>query len=937
MKQKLLITFIAIFFATKFSYGQISPSLSGTFVEGISPVNNSFSYTDGTSSLNQVHFYALNSANVAIDSFTDNSPSGNVFSWSSVDMGRLDAGSSIEVKDSSWATISNLPLTIIAKPSWLANGGKATNVTVSGNTIDFDAIVNVLALANNGMPNGVPGLTGRAYNLDSSNVSIHIQYDITQPPSNSTLSNSKCNLALNVFDQITIPYSYSLPTSTGLTLDAAFNLAFNLTGTYTTPAVNIKFPSFRFFAGPVPVKIDGGIGFSGTLKGQLVYGQDPTTSNWGFIGTGTDTSKITAKINCEGFLRVSADALVASASGSIIARGSIGGGFNYVSLPSPQTRNLFGLSLEIAGAIDYKLGIGWLSKEGRFEKTFYSNTWGDQLRLAHPATNIFDKVDALGDYTKTVKSSPSFEVQDYFAQPSFTADTNSLYVVWLDYDNNQKQKILFAQLDYATGSFSQPVEVISGKDVISNPKVAVMPSGSALITWTESRYNENNFNTATQDLSDVLNAEDIWATVYDKSTATFSTPFELSDNNTSSPSSGTADGQANIIMGKGNYGLITWVTADLAADTSDVYYCTVQENGSTWNFGTPDKLVNLSGTNKNVVVAYFDSTKAIASWINDPDGADSTLNNQVVYRLWDGTTWQATQTLIANDGMTSFDELSMDFNGNYGAVAYSSTHYTTDGDFEKRMTAYAWDTLNHDWSSIPYVDSDSVYYFSKPRVSVNKDGFTALTYQAIQLFNDTLNPDQGTLYMLLNDAATPNNWILNTDSNTIGDPNVYVADIQTSFDKGSNLFAITQESDKTTGQAPTNPPNGVRFGNNYLNLVLRAFTVNNTLAVSGTTETSTTNTITNVESYKNNFNFADAYPNPCKDYTTLKYSLGQNSKVKIELFDFTGRPVTTLFDGTLDAGFYTTSFEPKNLAAGIYFYKINVDNSTITKKLIIVK
>lgn len=200
--------------------------------------------------------------------------------------------------------------------------------------------------------------------------------------------------------------------------------------------------------------------------------------------------------------------------------------------------------------------------------------------------------------------------------------------------------------------------------MISNPKVSIMPSGAALITSTESRYNSSNFDSTTQDLSNILKAQDVWATIYDNTNSSFLTPFQLSDD-TSTLESGRADGNANVIMGKGNYGLITWVGADIDNNSSDIYYCTLEETGSTWNFGNAQLLVNLPGTNRNVNVAYFDSLTAIASWINDPDGTDSTLNSEVVFQIWDGTTWTATQTLIANDGMSNFDELSMDFNDIY--------------------------------------------------------------------------------------------------------------------------------------------------------------------------------------------------------------------------------------------------------------------------------
>jgi hypothetical protein len=306
-----------------------------------------------------------------------------------------------------------------------------------------------------------------------------------------------------------------------------------------------------------------------------------------------------------------------------------------------------------------------------------------------------------------------------------------------------------------------------------------------------------------------------------------------------------------------------------------------------------------------------------------------------MYQVWDGLSWSNPDILVGNDGATNVDELSMDFNDVYGALAFTSTHYFDNGEFEKQITAYAWDNAIENWGS-PYIDIDTNYYFTKPRVSVSSNGFTALTYQAIQLYSDTLDPDEGVLYMLLNDAQNASNWVDNSDSTTLGDPNVYVADLVTSFDNADNLFVITQEADETTGLAPNNPINGVRFGNDYLNLVLRAFSVNSDLSVDGTDEPNTQSTAT-VETFQKDFVLEEIYPNPFTNLTNIEFTLKSSSLVKIEITDINGHVISKLFDGRLNEGIYNTIFEPKNLDAGVYFCRISIGNSIVTKKLILMK
>ncbi len=945
---KKLLLFALAFLTVIFVNAQtLTSTLNGTFVEGITGVNNTISVDTEAPGTASVTFYSSDpSGNTVYDSFTDSDGSDG-YNWDT-DMGNLvpDAIIWAEFYDDTDNFLddsfnSELAFTILPTPNWLVNGS-SENVIENNGIIEFDAILPLLNSSPNSMPNDVPGLNSRPYDLMNSNVSIHIVYDINQNPSASQLGTPSMNFNLNVLNQITIPYTYNLDDAANLlSLDDNFNLSYQITGTYQTPEFKIKFPAFRFpvAAIPVTIKIDGGVTFSATLSGQVVFGYDTNTNSWGFIDINGEKTRVTAKINGEGTLRVSADMIgIANAGGSIIARGSIGGGFSYVTVPAQQIDPLFGIDLEIAGAIDWKLGrkvlgVNLVVAEGRVEKTFYEKTIGDQLKIPYGSNLIYDNVDAWGSYTATIEKDGAFEVQDYFAQPAFSANNNKLYTVWLDYED-VNQKILFAELDYDLGTFNEPQEVITDREIITNPKVAILPSGSALITWTESRYNSSNFDTTTQDLSDVLGAQDIWATIYDISTGTFLDPFRLSDD-TSSLESGRADGNANIIMGKGNYGIIVWTGADLENNSSDVYYSVIQETNDSWDFSNSELLTDLSGVNRNVNVAYIDSLTAIASWINDPDGTDSTYNSVVMYQVWDGLSWSNPDILVGNDGATNVDELSMDFNDVYGALAFTSTHYFDNGEFEKQITAYAWDNAIENWGS-PYIDIDTNYYFTKPRVSVSSNGFTALTYQAIQLYSDTLDPDEGVLYMLLNDAQNASNWVDNSDSTTLGDPNVYVADLVTSFDNADNLFVITQEADETTGLAPNNPINGVRFGNDYLNLVLRAFSVNSDLSVDGTDEPNTQSTAT-VKTLQKDFVLEEIYPNPFTNLTNIEFTLKSSSLVKLEVTDINGHVISKLFDGRLNEGIYNTIFEPKNLDAGVYFCRISIGNSIVTKKLILMK
>jgi photosystem II stability/assembly factor-like uncharacterized protein len=81
------------------------------------------------------------------------------------------------------------------------------------------------------------------------------------------------------------------------------------------------------------------------------------------------------------------------------------------------------------------------------------------------------------------------------------------------------------------------------------------------------------------------------------------------------------------------------------------------------------------------------------------------------------------------------------------------------------------------------------------------------------------------------------------------------------------------------------------------------------------------------------------YPNPFNPATTIKFGIPKAGHVTLKVYDITGRLVQTLFNNApLNAGTVTYKFNGSNLASGVYFYTLTVDNNRIdTKKMVLVK
>ncbi len=87
---------------------------------------------------------------------------------------------------------------------------------------------------------------------------------------------------------------------------------------------------------------------------------------------------------------------------------------------------------------------------------------------------------------------------------------------------------------------------------------------------------------------------------------------------------------------------------------------------------------------------------------------------------------------------------------------------------------------------------------------------------------------------------------------------------------------------------------------------------------------------------------SQASPNPCRNTTTLHYSVpwavgGQQTAVALSIYDVTGSLVATLVDGKVAAGSHQVIWETDNTPSGIYFYRLTAGESMATRKLVILK
>ena len=84
------------------------------------------------------------------------------------------------------------------------------------------------------------------------------------------------------------------------------------------------------------------------------------------------------------------------------------------------------------------------------------------------------------------------------------------------------------------------------------------------------------------------------------------------------------------------------------------------------------------------------------------------------------------------------------------------------------------------------------------------------------------------------------------------------------------------------------------------------------------------------------------YPNPFNPVTTIRYDIPEQSNVRVDIYNVLGQKVAELVNKNHQPGFYTVNWDGTNmvgnaLGSGMYFYRIDAENFTAVKKLLLVK
>ena len=80
------------------------------------------------------------------------------------------------------------------------------------------------------------------------------------------------------------------------------------------------------------------------------------------------------------------------------------------------------------------------------------------------------------------------------------------------------------------------------------------------------------------------------------------------------------------------------------------------------------------------------------------------------------------------------------------------------------------------------------------------------------------------------------------------------------------------------------------------------------------------------------------YPNPFNPRSIIRFSIPNQDRVTLSVYNILGQLVSTLIDDEVfDVGYYEISFDGGRLASGVYVYSITAGEFTSSRKMVLVK
>ncbi|MBD3232721.1 MAG: PQQ-binding-like beta-propeller repeat protein [candidate division Zixibacteria bacterium] len=87
----------------------------------------------------------------------------------------------------------------------------------------------------------------------------------------------------------------------------------------------------------------------------------------------------------------------------------------------------------------------------------------------------------------------------------------------------------------------------------------------------------------------------------------------------------------------------------------------------------------------------------------------------------------------------------------------------------------------------------------------------------------------------------------------------------------------------------------------------------------------------------NEFTAEQNYPNPFNAQTHISFGIPEEGDVNLSIYNVLGQRVKTLYDGEMQPGYHTLSWDASDYAGGVYFYRLSAADRVTTKRMTLLK
>ena len=85
------------------------------------------------------------------------------------------------------------------------------------------------------------------------------------------------------------------------------------------------------------------------------------------------------------------------------------------------------------------------------------------------------------------------------------------------------------------------------------------------------------------------------------------------------------------------------------------------------------------------------------------------------------------------------------------------------------------------------------------------------------------------------------------------------------------------------------------------------------------------------------FILSSIYPNPFNPVTNIEFGIPNDMNISIAVYDISGREIESIYDGMIESGFHTITWNADIFSSGVYFLKVTAGNKVHTRKLMLIK